>query len=527
VKLRVALLAADPPDNAKPARHISTARPGALGHALRDITHMHVSSFRRDWFSNPTREMLAGAVATFALIPEVIAFSFVAGVDPQVGLFASFVIGIVIAFTGGRPAMISAAAGSVALVAAPLVHAHGLPYLFAAGLLAGVIQVVFGLLRLGVLMRFVSKSVRTGFVNALAILIFGAQLPHIIGGDWIAYAMLAAGLAVIYIAPRITTAIPSPLICILLLTLASVGLHLPVLTVADLGKLPDSLPVFAWPQVPLNLETLEIIAGPALAIAMVGLLESMMTASVVDDLTDTTSDKNRECAGLGIANAAASLFGGIAGCGMIGQTVSNVKYGGRGRLSTLFAGALLLILMVLLKPWVSQVPVAALVAIMVMVSIDTFDWSSVKTMVVHPKTSSIVMLATVIVTVFTANLALGVTVGVLLSGVFFTFKVAKLLSVRKDTDEAGERIAYHVTGQVFFASADVFIDAFDIADAEGMAVTIDLTHAHFWDITAVAALDRVVQRFKAHGVSVEVIGLNEASATLIGRLDNAPSLKEI
>jgi SulP family sulfate permease len=488
---------------------------------------MHASSIRRDWFANPTREMLAGAVATFALIPEVIAFSFVAGVDPQVGLFASFVIGIVIAFTGGRPAMISAAAGSVALVAAPLVHAHGLPYLFAAGLLAGVIQIVFGLLKLGVLMRFVSKSVRTGFVNALAILIFGAQLPHIIGGDIIAYLMLAAGLVVIYVTPRITTAIPSPLICILLLTIAAVAFDLPVLTVADLGKLPDSLPVFGWPLVPLNLETLKIIAGPALAIAMVGLLESMMTASVVDDLTDTTSNKNRECTGLGIANASASLFGGIAGCGMIGQTVSNVKYGGRGRLSTLFAGALLLILMVLLKPWVSEVPVAALVAIMVMVSIDTFDWSSLKTMVVHPKTSSIVMLATVVVTVFSANLALGVTVGVLLSGVFFTFKVAKLLKVEAATDAAAKQVSYRVSGQVFFASADVFIDAFDIAEAEGMAVTIDVSQAHFWDITAVAALDRVVQRFRAHGVAIDVIGLNEASATLIGRLDNAPDLKEV
>lgn len=498
-----------------------------MGYALRDFKHMQFPSIRRDWFANPTREMLAGAVATFALIPEVIAFSFVAGVDPQVGLFASFVIGIVIAFTGGRPAMISAAAGSVALVAAPLVHAHGLPYLFAAGLLAGIIQILFGLLRLGVLMRFVSKSVRTGFVNALAILIFGAQLPHILGGDWIAYAMLAAGLAVIYLVPRITTAIPSPLICILVLTIASVTLHLPVLTIADLGKLPDSLPVFGWPAVPLTIETLTIISGPALAIAMVGLLESMMTASVVDDLTDTPSSKNRECTGLGIANAAASLFGGIAGCGMIGQTVSNVKYGGRGRLSTLFAGALLLVLIVLLKPWVSQVPVAALVAIMVMVSIDTFDWSSLRMMGFHPKTSSVVMLATVVVTVASSNLALGVTVGVLLSGVFFTFKVARLLSVDAEADTSAKTLAYRVSGQVFFASADMFIEAFDFREAIGMTVSIDVSQAHFWDITAVAALERVVQRFKAHGIEVEVAGLNQASQMLIGRLDKTTNLKEV
>lgn len=488
---------------------------------------MQFSSIRRDWSAAPMREMLAGAVATFALIPEVIAFSFVAGVDPQVGLFASFIIGIVIAFTGGRPAMISAAAGSVALVAAPLVHAHGLPYLFAAGLLAGIFQIVFGLLRLGVLMRFVSKSVRTGFVNALAILIFGAQLPHIIGGEGLAYSMLAAGLAVIYLAPRVTTAIPSPLICILVLTLVSISLQLPVMTIADLGKLPDSLPIFGWPTVPLTLETLRIIAGPALAIAMVGLLESMMTASVVDDLTGTPSSKNRECTGLGIANAAASLFGGIAGCGMIGQTISNVKYGGRGRLSTLFAGAFLLVLMVLLKPWVSQVPVAALVAIMVMVSIDTFDWSSLRSVIVHPKVSSAVMIATVLVTVFTSNLALGVAVGVLLSGVFFTFKVARLLRVETAVDAAAGRLTYRVSGQVFFASADIFVEAFDIEEASGMAVLIDVSQAHFWDITAVDALDKVVGRYKAHGIAVDILGLNEASATLIGSLNGAMKLKEV
>ncbi|MDH4442202.1 MAG: SulP family inorganic anion transporter [Rhizobium sp.] len=475
-------------------------------------------AYRREWSANPLREMLAGAVATFALIPEVIAFSFVAGVDPQVGLFASFVIGIVIAFTGGRPAMISAAAGSVALVVAPLVAAHGLAYLLAAGLLAGLLQLLFGILRLGVLMRFVSKSVRTGFVNALAILIFAAQLPHILHGGWLNYAMIAAGLGVIYLVPRLTTAIPSPLICILALTVGAVAFQLPVMTVADLGTLPDALPVFAWPTVPLTLDTLKIIAGPALAIAMVGLLESMMTASVVDDLTDTPSPKNRECTGLGLANVAASLFGGIAGCGMIGQTVSNVKYGGRGRLSTLFAGALLLVLMVLLKPWVSQVPVAALVAIMIMVSVDTFDWSSLRSLVVHPKMSSVVMVATVIVTVFTANLALGVAVGVLLSGVFFTFKVARLLKIDAVDGEATKTLTYRVSGQVFFASADMFVEAFDFQDALGKRVVIDLTHAHFWDITAVAALDRVVQRFKAHDIAVDVLGLNQASATLIDRL---------
>lgn len=485
---------------------------------------MSFSTYRQSWSARPAREMLAGAVATFALIPEVIAFSFAAGVDPQVGLFASFVISIVIAFTGARPAMISAAAGSVALVVAPLVHAHGLAYLLAAGVLAGIFQILFGLLKMGVLMRFVSKSVRTGFVNALAILIFGAQLPHILGGDLWAYGMLAAGLLVIYLAPLVTRAVPSPLICILLLTAASIGFDLPVMRVADLGQLPDSLPVFAWLTVPLTWDTLRIIAGPALAIAMVGMLESMMTASVVDDQTNSPSDKNRECTGLGLANIASSLFGGIAGCGMIGQSVSNVKYGGRGRLSTLFAGVFLLVLMVALKPWVAQVPVAALVAIMVMVSIDTFDWSSLKSLVRHPKLSSTVMLATVAVTVATSNLALGVAVGVLLSGVFFAFKVAALLQIERR--EAVDLVEYRVSGQVFFASADAFLEAFDMAQAQGKPVRLDLSAAQVWDVTAVAALETVVARYKANGIAVDVVGLRlsdrargQASADLRGVVD--------
>ncbi|MFZ4287458.1 SulP family inorganic anion transporter [Variovorax sp. HJSM1_2] len=479
------------------------------------MTQEH-SRWRTEWCPSIPRELMAGAVATFALIPEVIAFSFVAGVDPAVGLFASFVISLVIAFTGGRPAMVSAAAGSVALVAAPLVQAHGVHYLFAAGVLAGLVQILFGVLRLGVLMRFVSTSVRTGFVNALAVLIFSAQMPHLVGANVATWAMVGVGLVVIYLLPRLTTAVPSPLVCIVLLSIAAHVFGLPLKTVADLGLLPDALPSFALPQVPFSLETLRLIALPALAIAMVGLLESMMTASVVDDLTDTPSSKSRECAGLGMANLAASFFGGIAGCGMIGQTVSNVRYGGRGRLSTLFAGVFLLILMVLLKPWVSQVPVAALVAIMVMVSVSTFDWGSLRTLVRHPKLSSAVMLVTVVVTLLTHNLAAGVAVGVLLSGVFFTFKVAQLLKV---TVSGQEVLTYGVSGQVFFASADMLVDAFDVREVDGRAVQIDVSGAHFWDITAVAALDKVCQRLRKHGSSVEVLGLNPHSQALVARLD--------
>lgn len=478
-----------------------------------------MSRLRAEWAPSIPRELMAGAVATFALIPEVIAFSFVASVDPAVGLFASFVIGLVIAFSGGRPAMVSAAAGSVALVAAPLVQAHGLPYLLAAGLLAGLMQIVFGLLRLGVLMRFVSSSVRTGFVNALAILIFAAQSPHFAHANAATWAMIALGLAVIYGLPRLTRAVPSPLVAILVVTLVGQALHLPLATVADLGQLPSALPTFGWPGVPPTLETLRIIALPAFAIAMVGLLESLMTASVVDELTDTPSSKNRECGGLGVANVAAGLFGGIAGCGMIGQTISNVRYGGRGRLSTLFAGAFLLILMVMLKPWVSQVPVAALVAVMVMVSASTFDWGSLRTLVTHPRLSSAVMLATVAVTVSTDNLAAGVAVGVLLSGVFFAAKVAKLMEVTAQDDQtAGTRI-YTVRGQVFFASADVLVDAFDFRDVEGRPVVVDVTAAHFWDVTAVAALHKVVARLRGHGSSVDVVGLNAHSLGLMQRMD--------
>jgi SulP family sulfate permease len=376
---------------------------------------------------------------------------------------------------------------------------------------------LFGLLRLGVLMRFVSTSVRTGFVNALAILIFSAQLPHLVGANGATWAMVALGLVLIYGLPRITTAVPSPLICIVVLTLAGSWLHLPLKTVADLGLLPDALPRFALPDVPWSLDTLRLIALPALAIAMVGLLESLMTASVVDELTDTPSAKNRECSGLGLANLAASFFGGIAGCGMIGQTVSNVRYGGRGRLSTLFAGVFLLVLMVLLKPWVSQVPVAALVAIMVMVSASTFDWASLRTVVRHPRLSSAVMLATVAVTVATDNLAAGVAVGVVMSGVFFTFKVARLLKVSL-ADEAGT-LVYRVAGQVFFASADMLVDAFDVREVAGRPVRIDLTEAHFWDVTAVAALDKVCQRLRKHGSQVQLRGLNAHSQALVARLD--------
>ena len=485
-----------------------------------------LTRLRAEWAPSIPRELLAGAVATFALIPEVIAFSFVAGVDPSVGLFASFVISIVIAVFGGRPAMVSAAAGSVALVAAPLVASHGIQYLFAAGLLAGAMQIVFGLCKMGVLMRFVSSSVRTGFVNALAIMIFAAQLPHLHHANGATWGMLALGLLIIYGLPwlgqrwqfKALTAIPSPLICVVLLTMLASWLGLPVATVADLGKLPDALPLFGLPEVPASIDTLRIILLPALAIAMVGLLESVLTAAVVDEMTNTPSDKNRECTGLGMANMASSVFGGIAGCGMIGQAVGNVKYGGRGRLSTLFAGVFLLVLMVALKDWVSQVPVMALVAIMVMVSASTFDWKSLGNMVRYPRLSSAVMLATVVITVATHNLAAGVIAGVLLSGVFFTFKVAHMLNVTYEDDVHTGMRTWRVSGQVFFASADALVDQFDVRAVAGLPVRIDVSAAHFWDITAIGALDKVVQRLQQHGCIVELVGMDAQSQRLVQRM---------
>jgi SulP family sulfate permease len=484
------------------------------------------SRYRAEWYAGPAavrRDILAGMVGTFALIPEVIAFAFVAGIDPQVGLFASFVIGIVIAVAGGRPAMISGAAGSVALVAAALVQAHGLPYLLAATILAGLFQIAFGLARLDMLMRFVSRSVRTGFVNALAILIFSAQVPQMLGVTWHTHAMIALGLAIIYLVPRLTTAIPSPLICIVVLTGVAALVPMPLRTVADLGRLPDALPGFAFPGVPLDWATLVIVAPYALAMAAVGLLESMMTARVVDDLTETTSDKARECTGLGLANAAAGLFGGIAGCGMIGQTVGNVRYGGRGRLSTLVAGVFLLIVMVPLRPWVAQVPVAALVAIMVMVSASTFSWGSLRDLARHPRVSGVVMLATVAVTVATHDLSMGVAVGVLMSGVFFAFKVSRLMRVAVDHDAATDTRRYTVSGQIFFASAEMFADRFDLRD-DARRVLIDLTAAHLWDVTAVGALEDVVAAMRRHGITVELVGLNEASAILVDR--HAPLMRD-
>ncbi|WFF40444.1 SulP family inorganic anion transporter [Salinicola endophyticus] len=478
-----------------------------------------LDTIRQHWFSNVRADVLAGAVVAMALIPEAIAFSIIAGVDPKVGLYASFSMAVVIAFAGGRPGMISAATGATALLMVTLVRDHGLQYLLAATLLTGVIQILFGYLKLGALMRFVSRSVVTGFVNALAILIFMAQLPELTGVTWHVYAMTAAGLGIIYLFPYVPVVgktLPSPLVCIVVLTGVYMFSGMDIRTVGDMGQLPDSLPVFLLPDVPLNLETLWIILPYSLAIAVVGLLESMMTATIVDELTDTPSDKNRECKGQGLANLATGFLGGMAGCAMIGQSVINVKSGGRNRLSTLVAGVFLLILVVFLGDWVSQIPMAALVAVMIMVSIGTFSWESIRDLRRHPLSTNIVMVATVIVVVATHNLAIGVLVGVLLASLFFANKVGQILYVGSRMDADGETREYEVIGQVFFASSTRFTDSFDFKEAVPR-VRIDLSRAHFWDITGVGALDNVVIKFRREGAEVEVIGLNEASATLVDR----------
>lgn len=488
-------------------------------------------SIKEEWFSNVQADILAGLVVALALIPEAIAFSILAGVDPKVGLYASFIIAVIISFVGGRPAMISAATGAMALLMKHLVTHHGVEYLFAATILTGVLQFALSYLKVGGLMRFVSKAVMTGFVNALAIVIFLAQLPELgIGKDfdltdfgaWFgtwgtSWLLVAIGLAIIYLLPLLTKVIPSPLICIIVLTIAAQVMGLEVRTVGDLGKLPSALPAFALPQVPFNLDLMKIILPVSLSLVAVGLLESFMTAQIVDDLTDTPSDKDREARGQGIANFVTGFFGGMAGCAMIGQSVINVKSGGRTRLSTFLAGFVLIILCIVLGKWVALIPMPALVAVMIMVSIGTFSWASFKNLRTHPPTTSIVMLATVICVIATHNLAIGVGVGVVLSAVFFARKVAQLIEVSSELDATGECRTYRVSGQLFFASSDSFVEFFDFKEVLSKVV-IDVSQSHFWDLTSVGALDKIVFKFRREGAEVEVLGLNEASATIVGKL---------
>jgi len=469
-------------------------------------------------------EVLGGLVVALALIPEAIAFSLVAGVDPRVGLFASFTMAVTIAIVGGRPAMISAATGAVALVVAPVVRDHGLDHLVATVILAGLLQVVLGLLGVARLMRFVPRSVMVGFVNALAILIFLSQLPHLRDVPVAVYPLVAAGIAVIVLFPRLTKVVPAPLVAIALLTVVVLAAGIAVPTVGGQGELPESLPALFVPDVPLNLETLRIIAPYALGMALVGLLESLMTAKLVDEVTDTRSDTTREAWGQGVANVVTGLFGGMGGCAMIGQTMINVKASGsRTRISTFLAGVFLLVLVVGLGDVVAVIPMAALVAVMVMVCVGTFDWHSVRPATLRrmPRSETAVMLATVAVTVATHNLAYGVIVGVLVATVMFARRVAHLTTVtpRDAADDAGRRV-YDVTGELFFASSNDLVHQFDYA-GDPQDVVIDLSAAHVWDASSVAALDAVRTKYAARGKHVTVVGMNADSAERHERLSGA------
>ena len=475
------------------------------------------ANLKQEWLGNIRADILAGLVVALALIPEAIAFSIIAGVDPKVGLYASFSIAVIVAITGGRPGMISAATAATAVLMVTLVKDHGLQYLLAATVLAGLLQIGAGLLKLGFVMRFVSKSVMTGFLNALAILIFLAQVPELIGVPNLTYVLVAVGLGIIYLFPLITKAVPAPLVCILALTGCAMAFGWDLRTVGDMGELPSTLPMFLLPDVPLTLETLQIILPYSAAVAAVGLLESLMTAQIIDDMTDTSSDKNRECIGQGVANTATGFIGGMAGCAMIGQSVINVKSGGRQRLSSFCAGVFLLFMILVLDEWVKQIPMAALVAVMIMVSISTFDWRSMVNLVSHPKSSSVVMVATVVTVVTTHNLAIGVLVGVLLSGIFFAWKISNIFSIHSELSEDGQTRIYRVDGQLFFGTVGVFADSFDTREIVPN-IQIDVSRAHIWDISSVNALDRIVMKFRRHGARVEIIGLNPASETIIERL---------
>lgn len=477
---------------------------------------MNTQTLKQQWFGNIRGDVLSGIVVALALIPEAIAFSIIAGVDPMVGLYASFCIAVVIAFVGGRPGMISAATGAMALVMVTLVADYGLQYLLAATILTGILQIILGVLKVDRLMKFIPRSVMVGFVNALAILIFSSQLPHFVGETWVMYAMVAGSLAIIYILPRFTKAVPSPLVAIIVMTIFAIMSGVSVRTVGDMGELTQALPLFLLPDIPLNFETLKIIFPYSIALAFVGLLESLLTAQIVDDMTDTESNKNREAKGQGIANIVAGFFGGMAGCAMIGQSVINVKSGGRGRLSTLVAGVFLMILILLLNDILVQIPMAALVGVMIMVSIGTFDWSSLRKLPVMPITETAVMVVTVVTVVLTHDLSKGVLAGVILSAIFFAAKISKV-SVEAKLDEKQSKKTYLIKGQLFFASVTDLVTSFNFKE-DVKHVTIDFTHAHLWDDSAVGAIDKIVLKYKQNGTAVNIIGLNQASSTLVKKL---------
>lgn len=482
-----------------------------------------IKKIKTEWFSNVRADILAGIVVALALIPEAIAFSIIAGVDPMVGLYASFCIAVVISFVGGRPGMISAATGAMALVVVPLVKEHGVNYLLAATILTGIIQMIFGMFKIANAMRFIPRAVMIGFVNALAILIFKAQIPHFIGISNMTYAFVAITLAIVYILPRFIKSIPAPLIAIISLTAIAIFMKLDLRTVGDLGAITRTLPRFIVPDVPFSFETLKIIFPYSISLAIVGLLESLLTSAIVDDMTETDSDKHREAKGQGIANIINGFFGGMAGCAMIGQSMINVKSGGRGRLSTCVAGAFLMFLIIVLGDLVVQIPMPVLVGIMIMVSIGTFDWSSFSYLRNAPKGDAIVMLVTVIIVVATHDLSKGVIAGVVLSALFFVAKISKMQVIEQ---KQNSNIIFDVRGQLFFAAVQGFVESFDFA-IEKSNIIIDFSNTHIWDDSAVGAIDKVVMKYRDNHNNVIIRGLNPPSKSLVDKLavHNNPNAK--
>ncbi len=473
-----------------------------------------VEKIKKEWFSNIRADVLAGIVVALALIPEAIAFSIIAGVDPMVGLYASFTMAVIVAFAGGRPGMISAATGAMALVMVPLVKEYGLNYLFAATILTGIIQILFGVFKIARVMKFIPRAVMIGFVNALAIMIFMAQVPHFLGISNMTYVFVAVTLVILYVVPRFIKSIPAPLIAIVVLTAVAIFSGVDLRTVGDLGSITQSLPSFLIPDVPFSLETLKIIFPYSISLAIVGLLESLLTASIVDDMTGTESNKNREARGQGIANIVTGFFGGMAGCAMIGQSVINVKSGGRGRLSTLIAGLFLIFLIIVLGDLVVQIPMPVLVGIMIMVSIGTFDWSSFQYLIKAPKSDALVMLVTVVIVVATHDLSKGVIAGVILSAIFF---VAKISTIRVKEQQNHSNTIFDVEGQLFFASVEGFVESFDFT-VKGENIIIDFSEAHIWDDSAVGAIDKVVLKYHENHNTVTIKGLDSASKRLVEKL---------
>ncbi|MCU7707901.1 SulP family inorganic anion transporter [Priestia sp. JV24] len=473
-----------------------------------------VASIKQQWFSNVRADILSGMTVALALIPEALAFSIIAGVDPMVGLYASFCMAIVIAFTGGRPAMISAATGAMSLLMINLVKDHGIEYLFAATVLTGIIQILLGVLKVGRFLSFLPQTVMIGFVNALGILIFTAQLPHFQGANWMMYAMVAGTLLIVYLFPLMTKAIPSPLVAIVLMTIVAIVFHLDLKTVGDMGNITRSLPVLHFPKVDLSVEMLLIILPYSLPLAIVGLLESMLTATVLDEITDTPSNKNKEARGQGIANMVTGFFGGMAGCAMIGQSMINVKSGGRGRLSTLVAGVFLLFLIMVLGDVVKQIPMAALVGVMFMVAAGTFDWQSLKGLTKYPLSDAIVMVVTVVIVLFTHNLALGVMVGIVLSTIVFGWKMAK---IKTTSQTEGNMKQYRVSGQLFFATISFFMDEFQY-ETDPDTIIIDFSSSHIWDQSAVIGISKIIDKYERLNKKVIVKGLNEDSKKIVRQI---------